>query len=115
MDNLPKGIVNLGNTCYLNSCIQILSQIEPLWTIMQNHNSPRNPTCIENPLWKQWRDIMFIMQSSTTNDRRESLYPNGFLSTVQTISKQKKQSFSGSAMDKTIGSELPFCGCYSRI
>ena len=70
-DILPKGIVNLGNTCYLNACIQILSQIEPLWTIMQNHSSSRNPTCIENPLWKQWSDIMFIMQSCTSNDRTE--------------------------------------------
>ena len=107
-DILPKGIVNLGNTCYLNACIQILSQIEPLWTIMQNHSTSRNPTCIENPLWKQWRDIMFIMQSSTSNDRRESLYPNGFLSTIQSISKQKKQSFFQEHAQEDVGEFIQF-------
>ena len=88
MSNAPKGIINLGNTCYLNACIQILSVLEPLWVIMQKYNDSRNRTCIESPLWKQWKNIMFIMKSA--GNSTESLYPNGFFSTLQQIAKQKK-------------------------
>jgi ubiquitin carboxyl-terminal hydrolase 8 len=91
MENAPKGIVNLGNTCYLNACIQILARIDPLSSIVENHVNTTNPTKIENQLWKQWRDIQFIMRSSGNNT--ELLYPTGFLTAIQTISKQHKYSF----------------------
>ena len=94
MSDIPKGIVNLGNTCYLNACIQILSILDPLWTIVQKHSQGKNVTAIEFPLWKHWKEIMFIMQSaSATNQPNESLYPTGFFSTLQSICKQKKLIF----------------------
>jgi len=91
MENAPKGIVNLGNTCYLNACIQILARIECLSSIMDNTVNTINPTKIENQLWKQWRDIQFIMRSS--GNHQELLHPTGFLTAIQTISKQHKYSF----------------------
>ena len=84
MENAPKGIANLGNTCYLNACIQILARIEHLSNILIN-KTIQNPTKIETQLWKQWKDIQFIMQNST--NPKEMVYPNGFITAIQTVSK----------------------------
>lgn len=89
MENAPKGISNLGNTCYLNACIQIFSELKPLSNII-NTESIINQTKIETLLWKNWRDILGIMQ--TGNDS-ELLCPNGFIHAIETISKSKKQTF----------------------
>jgi ubiquitin C-terminal hydrolase len=91
MENSPKGIVNLGNTCYLNACIQILARIECLSSIVENTVNTINPTKIENQLWKQWRDIQFIMRSA--GNPLELLHPTGFLTAIQTISKKHRYSF----------------------
>ena len=92
MENAPKGIANLGNTCYLNACIQILSRIEPLSNILTNRQHVENPSKSENQIWKQWKDIQFIMQSSG-NNTKELIYPSGLVTAIQTISKQKQQLF----------------------
>ena len=89
MENAPKGIANLGNTCYLNACIQILARIEPLSQIMINKENIVNVDKPENPLWKQWKDIQFQMKTSSN----EFLNPSGLVSTIQTISKRKQQHF----------------------
>ena len=66
MEYAPKGIANLGNTCYLNACIQILSRIEPLNNIILNKNF-QNTTKVESMLWKNWKDITSVMQNSSNN------------------------------------------------
>ena len=90
MENAPKGIANLGNTCYLNACIQVLSQIEPLNNIITKINYIHNPTKIESQLWKQWKEIHFVMQSSGTKDK---VFPGGFVASIQSIAKSKKRDF----------------------
>lgn len=90
MENAPKGIANLGNTCYLNACIQILARIEPLSYIVTN-KAIQNPTKIETQIWKQWKDIQFIMQNST--NPKEMVYPNGFITAIQTVSNGQNKSF----------------------
>ena len=89
MENAPKGISNLGNTCYLNACIQIFSELKPLSYIIKNE-SIKNHTKIETLLWKNWRDILGIME---TGNNKELLCPNGFIHAIETISKSKKQTF----------------------
>lgn len=92
MENAPKGIANLGNTCYLNACIQILSRIKPLYNILTKRKQVDNPSKSENQLWKQWKEIQFSMQSSG-NNTNELIYPSGLITAIQTISKQKNQAF----------------------
>jgi ubiquitin carboxyl-terminal hydrolase 8 len=89
MENAPKGISNLGNTCYLNACIQIFSELKPMCDIIKT-KTIENPTKIETMLWKNWQDILSIME---TDDNKVLLCPNGFIHAIQTISKSKKQSF----------------------
>lgn len=89
MQNAPKGISNLGNTCYLNACIQIFSELKPLSYIIKNETI-KNQTKIETLLWKNWLDILGIME---TGNNKELLCPNGFIHAIETISKSKKQTF----------------------
>ena len=90
MENAPKGIANLGNTCYLNACIQILARIEPLSNIMLNRENVENPGETENHLWKQWKEIQILMKTNETN---ELLHPNGLVTAIRNISKQKQRLF----------------------
>lgn len=91
--NAPKGISNLGNTCYLNACIQIFTELKPLTNIIKT-SAIQNQTKIETLLWKNWQDILNIMSSPNNNtDKKEMLCPNGFIQAIQTISKSKKLSF----------------------
>lgn len=89
MENAPKGISNLGNTCYLNACIQIFSELKPLSSIIKTE-TVKNQTKIETLLWKNWRDILGIMETGHNN---ELLCPNGFINAIEMISKSKKQTF----------------------
>lgn len=89
MENAPKGIANMGNTCYLNACIQVFSEMKHLTNIIKNQKIT-NHTKIETLLWKNWQDILGIMESG---NNKEMLCPNGFIRAIETISKSKKQTF----------------------
>lgn len=89
MENAPKGISNLGNTCYLNACIQIFSELKPLSNIIKTE-SIKNQTKIESILWRNWLDILGIME---TGNNSELLCPNGFINAIEMISKSKNHTF----------------------
>lgn len=106
MDKAPKKINNLGNTCYLNSCIQILCCIPQLRQFTLKTESIHNSTKIENILWKNWKDVLTIM--SNTNNTKESLSPNGFLNAIETVAKNKKMLFFQEDEQEDIGHFLLF-------
>lgn len=89
MKNAPKGITNLGNTCYINTCIQILSHIPSISKIIRESNV-LNVTKIDTFLLKNWKDIIRIMNNGVTD---EIIHPNGLIHSIEQISKHKNLSF----------------------
>lgn len=91
MDGFPKGIANLGNTCYLNSLIQLLSNIHDMNNIIYQTNTSSFIEKLEYSVWDNWNQLLIIL--NTNSNKKELLYPSGFLKSVQTIAKNNKRSF----------------------
>lgn len=89
MEFAPKGIVNLGNTCYLNSCIQIFCQFECLNQIVLKVPI-HNPTKVEKIFWENWKSIVSIMQTAS-GTKTEFLHPSGLVGAIQQIAKHKRK------------------------
>jgi len=86
------GLCNLGNTCYINACMQILSHCYELNEILENINVNANEKSLILYEWKQLKDLMW-----TTNC---VISPKRFISTIQYIAKVKhRELFTGYAQN----------------
>ena len=93
-EHRPFSIPNFGNTCFINSCIQILCHCQLFHNILSSKEvkGDVNTNCIEHVLWKNWIEI----SGKTYNTKeKQFLNPKGVLSALQQISKQKNTMFSG--------------------
>ena len=89
------GLVNLGNTCYLNSCMQILSHCHCLNDLLEKVDNNKLNNILDSVLTVEWKSLKQLMWSKNC-----IVSPNRFLNCVQQISKSKNiELFSGFAQN----------------
>lgn len=79
------GLANLGNTCYLNSCIQIFSHTYELNELFKKISEQRSVNnIIDSVLLIEWNKLYTLMWKENC-----TIAPYGFLKAIQNVSDKK--------------------------
>lgn len=81
------GLLNLGNTCYINSSLQILSHIPELNEYSANYLKHHDMKTNNDIFLKEWIDLYHLMWK-----KNAIISPNRFIKVIQTASKEKNNN-----------------------
>lgn len=83
----PKGIHNLGNTCFLNTCMQILLQTYELDLPNNNNNTNSGENILETQIYNEWR----LWKQNLNNSNIDVISPNSFIINIHQIAEKKNR------------------------
>ena len=83
----PVGIGNLGNTCFLNCCLQIIYQCPIIFNIIKDNakRNSLNTACPEILVLKNLYNLW------DTNNKNNVCLPKGLISSINDLAKYKKR------------------------
>ena len=91
------GLCNLGNTCYLNSTLQIMSHIPELNNYLNQYNQEKYNNIIDKHLVIEWIELYNLMWSKDC-----IISPKRFLFYLKEISLKKNALFSGNDQNDAV-------------
>ena len=85
------GLANVGNSCYINSCMQLLSHTYELNDFLDTFNKDKINNNIEAVIFKEWDKLRLLMWSENC-----TIAPWGFIKSMQFVANKKNLDiFSG--------------------
>ena len=101
------GLANVGNTCYLNSCMQLLSHTYELNEFLENNKRKLNDQ-IESKIYEEWNNLRQMMWSENC-----TIAPYGFVKSIQEVAKEKGfEIFTGFAQNDVFEFLLFIIDCF---
>ena len=101
------GLANIGNTCYLNSCMQLLSHTYEFNDFLKNNNRTLN-NVTESTIFNEWNKLREMMWSENC-----SIAPYGFVKAIQEVAKDKNiEIFEGFAQNDVFEFLLFIIDCF---
>ena len=99
------GLANMGNTCFINTCIQVLSHTHELNTFLDSDTCQNNMNkkIVDTILLKEWNNLRKLMWSQNC-----IIEPSRFIQIIQGVAKHKKRELFTGYMQNDVSEFLLF-------